>query len=140
MSTCRPHPKGKFNLKTQNTRRKANSPFRFVLFFESRVTFDTMANRVKSAQPPTFDQSTATDKSAIMNALAMKYLPIEQQHHRQQSSPNRASPATNQVTLTQTMTTAAVAAYNTTPTTNQHNSPSDMSIASYRYMEKYGLL
>lgn len=94
---------------------------------------------MQRAQLPTFDQSTTTDKSVIMNALAMKYLPIEQ---RQQSSPHHASlPITNQVTLTQTMTTAAGAAYNTAPNRlNQLNSPSDMSVASYRYMEKYGLL
>lgn len=87
--------------------------------FYFRITFDSPGHGV-AQQTPT-KQMLTNDKSMIMNALAMKYLPLENQsndHQMWNSSPQ------NKLTRS-------------TPP----KSPStDMSITSYRYLEKYGLL
>lgn len=73
------------------------------------------------------------DKSMIMNALAMKYLPLENQsndHQMLNLSPQnkfaRNAPQINTFNQSNEIATKS-------PST-------DMSITSYRYLEKYGLL
>lgn len=77
-----------------------------------------------------------------MNALAMKYLPSDLN--------NSQSPKLVQNEVTHTKTTNTHSATVTTPNGilpnqrhsefNCNNLNTDMSITSYRYMEKYGLL
>lgn len=80
----------------------------------------------------------------LMNTLAMKYLPCDSNNAH---SPKLVQNAVTHVTATNTRSAP------TTPSTplngfsnnratgfNASNSNTDMSITSYRYMEKYGLL
>lgn len=81
----------------------------------------------------------------LMNALAMKYLPRDLNNSQ---SPNAFLKGVTQATTTSTGNTATT----TTQTVNGQASKrpneffdgkkmnTDMSITSYRYMEKYGLL
>lgn len=115
--------------------------FNHFIFF--RITFGSSEN-----------PRTSTDKSIIMNALAMKYLPCDLNNSQSPKS------SQNAVTHTTPINTARNAAPTTasTPTTppstspihdhsdNRHNEfdgknyTTDMSVSSYRYMQKYGLL
>lgn len=105
-----------------------------------RITF--------GASPSTEIQRTSadhrispTDNSMLMNALTMKYIPRD--------SNNAHSPKLVQNAVTHTVNTNIRSAP-VTPTIgisndrltefNGKNSNTDMSITSYRYMEKYGLL
>lgn len=92
-------------------------------FASDRVTtYDstpTGARRAAQFQSP----AAMTEKSMLMNALAMKYLTNEQ-------SPTDRTPSRP------TSTSPRLADANNAP----NCSPSDMSMASYKYMEKYGLL
>lgn len=73
------------------------------------------------------------DKSMIMNALAMKYLPLETQsndHQMLNTSPQNSS-ARN---------TPPINSFNQLNGNATRSPSTDMSITSYRYLEKYGLL
>lgn len=82
----------------------------------------------------------------LMNALAVKYLPRDLNNSQ---SPNAFVKGVTQATTAQA-TATTTATTTTTPTINASKRPNDffdgkkmntdMSITSYRYMEKYGLL
>ncbi|XP_055315368.1 protein PF3D7_1417600-like [Sitodiplosis mosellana] len=100
-----------------------------------RITFGSTSNEIPRTPA---DRVAATDNSMLMNALAMKYLPCDLNNVH---SPKLANGVT-QTTIANTR--------NATPTNgpsvnrqcelNNKHSNTDMSMTSYRYMEKYGLL
>ncbi|XP_031617730.1 uncharacterized protein DDB_G0286175-like [Contarinia nasturtii] len=105
-----------------------------------RITFGSSSNEILRSPA---DRVAPSDKSMMMNALAMKYLPCDLNNSQ---SPKFVS---NEVNHTATMTNTHHNA--TVSTTNGHlmsrpsefdsrNTTTDMSMTSYRYMEKYGLL
>lgn len=78
----------------------------------------------------------------MMNALAMKYLPCDSNNSHSPRLSNGVIQTTNtnirSATATPTPTNGA--SVNRQSEFNNKNSTTDMSMASYRYMEKYGLL
>lgn len=94
-----------------------------------------------------------TENSMLMNALAMKYLPCDLNNAHSPKLANGVTKATiaNTAYATKAAVTVSTAAGAASPTTNgpsvnrqsefnNKHSHTDMSMASYRYMEKYGLL
>lgn len=78
----------------------------------------------------------------LMNALAMKYLPCDLNNSQSPTPIRKGVTKTTPVNMR-----TAPSAMSTTPNTNSgataidgKNMNTDMSITTYRYMEKYGLL
>lgn len=96
------------------------------LFLLYSVTYDSTPTGPKHT-PNQFQSVATTEKSMLMNTLAMKYLTNEQ-------SPNqfRNDLTPNKPTATSPHIIDSNNAINC--------SPSDISMTSYKYMEKYGLL
>lgn len=89
-----------------------------------RVMYDSTPTMAKRTPP------ASSEKSILMNALAMKYLPIERPA---QTTTAMSTPMLNEMTPKRPSPTL-------TNSTGNNRSPSDLSIASYKYLEKYGLL
>lgn len=107
-----------------------------------RITFGSATNEIPRTPS---DRAPSTDHSMMMNALAVKYLPCDLNNTH---SPKLTNGVTQTMTTTTTATSTRSAAI--TPTNgmpvnchselNNRVSNTDMSMSSYRYMEKYGLL
>ncbi|XP_074640259.1 uncharacterized protein LOC141898316 [Tubulanus polymorphus] len=87
-----------------------------------------------------FDEHSETDISMQMNSLAMKYLSKEQQQQQQQQQPrsimSSAAPSCNTAALQRVRNPST-----TSPNVTLYGmSANDLSFASRKYMEKYGLM
>lgn len=91
-------------------------------FVQSRIIFEPAQN---NGQP-----HASNEKSIMMNALAQKYLPMEFQTNNVYS-PNSSRPTAFNMTANDS---------NARDDTAKDLPTTDMSMTSYRYMEKYGLL
>lgn len=91
--------------------------------------------------PPKF---TDAANSVLMNALAMKYLPCDlnnsQSPKATRKGVNKTPPANARTAPTASTTPNSMAAKRQTEYFDGKNMNTDMSITTYRYMEKYGLL
>lgn len=101
--------------------------------FYFRITFDSPGHGA-AQQTPT-KQMLSNDKSMIMNALAMKYLPLESQSNEHQML--NSSPQNNSA---RNGGTPPINTFNQSNGIATKSPNTDMSITSYRYLEKYGLL
>lgn len=112
--------------------------------FLFRITFGSSSTEIPRS---------STDKSIIMNALAMKYLPCDLNNSQSPKSSQNAATHTTPINSARNAT-PMTATTPTTPTTSPihgffenrphefdgKNRNTDMSVSSYRYMQKYGLL
>lgn len=108
-------------------------------FIRCRITFGASPNEM--SRTPADHRMPSNENSMLMNALAMKYLPCDLNNT---SSPQSSRNGVIHATATNTRS-APTTPLNPIPNSrpirfdNKHSN-TDMSITSYRYMEKYGLL
>lgn len=98
-----------------------------------RITFDSPSNEIPRMPD---DRIAPTDNSLLMNTLAMKYLPCNLNTQSPKFVRNGATYTTNHSHKPPTIETSV----NHQNECISRHANTDMSMTSYRYMEKYGLL
>lgn len=109
-----------------------------LIHFLSRITFGSSSNEIPRTPS---DQIASTDNSVLMNALAMKYLPCDLNNSQSPKLLQNGATHTAQINAHNAIgATANGITANRLNDFDCRNINTDMSITSYRYMEKYGLL